>query len=376
MNRQSFHFFQKSLRKYRRLQLQLSKLTSSRLKRKLAILHRRLFHLNRAWKLGIATAVLVAWLHVPVMGQNFTPDFDLDTMTSRSGLKVQGIDVDGGTGYHSAVLGDVNGDGIDDFAISASRADVGGTSQAGACYVVFGGSNFQDSLNLGDLTGIDGFSLKGIDTYDAFGKPERIGDVNGDGFDDIYINVFEPVFNVGIGEGYVIFGGSSFPKETRVDTLSQAGIDFVHLRSSRVGDGFGNNASGIADINNDGFDDFIVSCEGKDLNGAMDAGVTYLIYGQANLTDSLDMSSFPTTHGVVFSGGPSNTFLGTDIHNAGDVNGDGINDLVLGAGLAPVNGINEAGKVFVVFGSQSFPDTLDVTNLNGTNGFVVEGKVA
>ncbi len=109
--------------------------------------------------------------------------------------------------------GDVNGDGVDDLIIGASRAGPNGDSDAGQSYVVFGGAGVGSSgvLELSALDGSNGFALNGINADDWSGfSVSGAGDVNGDGVDDIIIGALAADPNGDRpGQSYVVFGRAS-----------------------------------------------------------------------------------------------------------------------------------------------------------------------
>src|SRR4028118_1235155 len=83
------------------------------------------------------------------------------------------------------------------------------------------------------------------------------------------------------------------------------------------------------------------------------------------------------SNGFAINGIAVGDYSGSSVSSAGDVNGDGIDDLIIGARTASPNGISEAGQSYVVFGSNSgFVAGLDLSELNGSNGFAINGIVA
>ncbi|WP_048316383.1 integrin alpha, partial [Crocosphaera watsonii] len=123
----------------------------------------------------------------------------------------------------------------------------------------------------------------------------------------------------------------------------------------------------------DGIDDFIIGAYGAEPNGNRFAGETYVIFASESFGNTLNLSSLDGNNGFVINGIDEFDNSGFSVSNAGDINGDGFDDLIIGAFLAQPNGNIDAGETYVVFGSSSFEDTLNLSSLDGSNGFVING---
>ncbi|MDB2437667.1 hypothetical protein N9W89_03045 [Hellea sp.] len=291
-----------------------------------------------------------------------------------AGFVVNGIDGRDRTGYSVSSAGDINGDGFDDFLIGADSADPSGNN-SGETYVVFGQiGNFGASFDLSNLNGTNGFLISGIDVSDYSGSSvSSAGDINGDGFDDILIGAYRADTNgYDSGESYLIFGQAG-GFEASLDLLSLDGTNGFVINGINAYDRSGRSVSSAGDFNGDGFDDFIIGATGGDPNGSL-SGESYVIFGQAGgFGDSLELSALNGTNGFVINGIDASDLSGDSVASAGDVNGDGFDDILIGARNADPNGF-DSGESYIILGqADGFGASFDLSSLNGTNGFVLNG---
>jgi len=267
---------------------------------------------------------------------------ELSSLDGNTGFVVHGITRDLGrfggdkTG-NSVASGDINGDGKDDMVIAAYRGDLNGRD-SGETFVVFGFDDTAiDTLELSSLNSSTGFILKGVDENDISGDVVSVGDINGDGKDDVLIgapqaNRDRNGFTLE-GEIYVVFG---------FDNVATP-IDAVELSSLNGSTGFtiggidGKDRSGSAvtagDINGDGFDDVIVGTAYGygHLNGVYRPGETSVVFGfDDTAIDTVDLASLDGSTGFVVHGIDPYGYSGK-ITAAGDINGDGMDDVIFGA---------------------------------------------
>ncbi len=308
----------------------------------------------------------------------FGANLELSSLNGSNGFAINGIDAQDYSGRSVSSGGDVNGDGFDDLIIGAVRADPGGNERAGESYVVLGkGSGFEASLELSSLDGSNGFVMKGIDTDDNSGfSVSSAGDVNGDGFDDLIIGAdgADPGGNTGAGESYVVFGqavgfGSS------LDLSSLNGSNGFAINGIDPGDYSGISVSSGGDVNGDGFDELVIGAWEASPGGNMVAGESYVVFGKVNgFGSSLKLSDLNGSNGFALNGIDANDTSGYSVSGAGDVNGDGFDDLIIGAETASPGGNDFAGESYVVFGKAGgFGASLELSSLNGSNGFVIRG---
>ncbi|MEO1208647.1 MAG: Calx-beta domain-containing protein [Cyanobacteria bacterium J06638_20] len=306
--------------------------------------------------------------------QGFAASLNLSTLDGSNGFTINGIDEGDFSGFSVSGAGDINGDGIDDLIIGADGADPNG-DRSGESYVVFGSSQgFAASLNLSTLNGNNGFVINGIDEDDLSGySVSGAGDINGDGIDDLIIGAFDADPNgEGSGESYVVFGSNQgFAASLNLSTLN--GNNGFVINGIDEGDYSGYSVSGAGDVNGDGIDDLIIGADSASPNGDY-SGESYVVFGSnQGFAASLNLSTLNGNNGFVINGIDELDFSGSSVSGAGDINGDGVDDLIISAPYADPNG-NFSGESYVVFGNrQGFDASLDLADLNGGNGFVING---
>ncbi len=288
------------------------------------------------------------------------PTTDLAALDGSDGMRITGVDRFDQSGRAVAVLGDIDGDGFDDLAVGAPDADPGGRENAGEVYVLYGDAGgFPASLDPAAMEADRGFRIEGADPFDYAGfAVSGAGDVNGDGFDDILIGAYarDTAGGEAAGAAYLVFGSA----DGHPDGLDLGDLDgsngFAMFGLSPMA-GTGRAVAAAGDVNGDGFDDFVVGARYADPEGVGGAGEVYLIYGRAGPFDAvLDLSTLDGEEGCLLIGTRGEAYAGFSFGGPGDIDGDGFDDLVIGAPATPDG--TSAGTAFAVFGGSRFAPSL------------------
>jgi hypothetical protein len=302
---------------------------------------------------------------------------DLSNLAPADGFIIQGDAAGDYAGRFVSSAGDVNGDGIDDIIVGALYGDDGG-NDAGEAYVIYGAvGTARAGLDLSNLASRDGFIIQGDVAGDFAGRSvSSTGDVNGDGIDDIIVGApYGDDGGVNAGEAYVVYGTVGTDRGL-VDLSTLAPADGFIIQGDAVGDFAGRSVSSAGDVNGDGIDDIVFGVLGGD-SGEAYAGEAYVIYGTAERIRSLvDLSALKPKDGFIIQGDAAGDLAGVSVSSAGDVNGDGIDDIIVGAAYGNDGGEN-AGEAYVVFGTaEATRGPLDLTNFTPGDGFIIQGDAA
>ncbi|MDO8341799.1 MAG: hypothetical protein Q7T48_01240, partial [Cellvibrio sp.] len=247
----------------------------------------------------------------------------------------------------------------------AFGADPNG-NYSGSSYVVFGkASGFSATLELSSLDGSKGFRLDGEATGDYLGwSVSKAGDVNGDGFDDLVVGAYRADSNgYYSGSSYVVFGKASGLSAT-MELSSLDGSNGFRLDGAVARDFSGGSVSNAGDVNGDGFDDLIVGAAGADPNGD-NSGSSYVVFGKASgFSATLELSSLNGNDSFRLDGVAARDYSGYSVSGAGDVNGDGFDDLIVGAIGADLNG-DYSGSSYIIFGRSDFGHDVDFPGTAG-----------
>jgi len=295
---------------------------------------------------------------------------------SDAGFIIHGVSSSNRLGEDVSAAGDVNGDDFDDLITIAKSTETNSLTSAGAAYLVYGKANNDDvkianiEAEVTDSNGrAYGFAMYGESTNDGLSmKAISAGDVNGDGLGDMLVS--SQAHNSSSGITYVVFGRDSNEAFSLGSSVSGYTINGVYASHS------GSSVSNAGDINGDGLDDLIIGAKNTNsVNGTL-TGATYVVFGKADASVIAlsDIDNNNTNNGVSYGykiiGASAQNAIGHSVSNAGDVNGDGISDLIIGSQYG------DRGA-YVVYGKANDTNVIDLatvaTDASDSGGFFIKG---
>ncbi|PWS38984.1 hypothetical protein DFH01_06995 [Falsiroseomonas bella] len=299
----------------------------------------------------------VAYLFFTPTAPGSTDLKDLDDAGSNEGFAMFGEAGGDMAGYAVAGIADLNGDGRADLVVGAPGSDAGGTD-GGAAYVVWGKAT-RAGVELANVAaGTGGYRITGVAGEAAGSALATLGDLNGDGKAEILVGA--PGADGGAGAAYVVFGKGTTAEVDLADVA--AGTGGFRITGANPGEAAGMRLAALGDVNGDGLADMLLGS----------TGLAYVVFGKA---DTAEVSLADVANGLGgFAILPESWGDLDDIAVAGggDLNRDGVNDIVIGASHNGEGGF-DAGAVYVVWGGGS--GTVDLAMIaEGAGGAKVVGS--
>lgn len=308
-------------------------------------------------------------------------------------------ELDGTTGYRILPLpspdGDVvgvevasadfNNDGFGDLVLGfpTDRSNRGNT------HVVYGGVGVGASgeVRLQDANGVNGGRLSPSEFVYSGSAVADAGDINGDGRPDLLIGAprYNPNFtNHGVGYCYVMYSPVSFGGNGLFNFDNMLPHNGYRVEGELSNELCGRSVRSAGDFNGDGYADIVLGAhEANGADGAIDSGKAYVVFGNTHGASpaSVQLSNLSAQQGLVVLGEGDYDYAGVEVRGIGDFNGDGYDDVAVGAPALGNQIENGLSSCYIVFGGESVGTGGEITasDLDGSNGFVfttgVEGDI-
>jgi hypothetical protein len=277
----------------------------------------------------------------------FSPKLQLSEIDGVNGFRILGESNRDNAGFTVAGIGDFNGHGFVDVAVGARDSTSHGL-YTGATYIIFGKADtLPTQLELSSLDGTTGLRLLGSGPNDYVARVSGAGDVNGDGLNDVIIGARGYLREETEAGAYIVFGRRETGSST-IELSALNGSDGFALRGEHPGEWIGESVSGAGGINGDGFSEVIIGAARKDRHG-YGAGESFVIFGKPLFDASITFGSSAGGQEITLNGANKREYSGAAVSGAVDFNGDGLDDLLIGAaGLR--KGPVFTGGVYVVYG--------------------------
>jgi len=292
-----------------------------------------------------------------------------DIADGTGGFVLEGAEANDFAGFAVSAAGDVDGDGLDDLLVGAPGSSPSGL-YSGRTYVVLGKAD-TDPVALSDVAeGIGGFAITGESALDRAGREvSAVGDVDGDGRGDLLIGAPYAIHDgIQTGKAYVVLGKDDLDPVSLIDVA--AGVGGFMIEGVDENDDFAAAIDAAGDVNGDTLADVVIGAPFG--GGGMDPGRAYVVFGKPD-TDPVSLAAVETGEGgFVMRGAASYDSAGGAVSGVGDIDGDGLADLLVGASAADIGG-DSSGSSYVVFGKLDSDPVLLAEVASGMGGFPIDG---
>ncbi len=274
------------------------------------------------------------------------PADTIDLSVTTGDIHVLGPDANTFMGF-SVATGDLNGDGLMDMVMGAPYASPGGRSSAGKVFVTFGDTTVTDTI---DLSAAVDVVVEGKIASGLLGYRVTTGDLNGDGLDDLILAAPFATSNAGVV--YVIHGDSTLSGTIDLN-VTNAAVTLTGGPGHRAGIGL---ASGDAD--GDGVDDLVIGAIFAAGPSRSRAGRVHIFYGSTLTSSTYNLNN--NVADLVIWGVGVDDNLGNDVALM-DIDGDGLDEVVMSAYHADPDGESAAGEVYILPGDSDYNGTYGPT---------------